>query len=296
MDVKSLWARSYHVYNSWNCDPVRVGICDSRLVRINNAMLRSRCLSTAKLTRSILLDPDNPILNPPLQKIRIAPPPSESDFDKLSQYEQRVLSNPFAMMLASPVRRDIHSERMIPNALMIRFIRAFDNESKRTWIVPDKVSRFTNKRTGIARWIRAEARVIQHMGTSGRYRLIDNKGFWRPDMAEHVGKLLRESILDEVKVLAAGNFIEKTDSSDAIQCNVTFDPGDNYSRYVEGQSGLIPLYRIHTDTGFTTEQVESMKEKCKWDMSALVATPLTRNLAAALWKLRQYRGEHLFTT
>ncbi|RHZ48824.1 hypothetical protein Glove_541g48 [Diversispora epigaea] len=181
---------------------------------------------------SILLDPNGPFSDLPRQKR--APPPESWDFKFLSEFEQRVAMNPYAAIIGSPIRRCFYHDRWFPNDLMVRFIKANDQITNSTWIVPDFVETGGIKRPGKGRWLKANSEVITLTTKEGKYKYIDNVAFWRPDMNEHIWRILREratirltrffSILPSrrfparrdrvlLQVLPQEHFISKTDQS-----------------------------------------------------------------------------------
>ncbi|CAG8683209.1 6654_t:CDS:2 [Dentiscutata erythropus] len=130
---------------------------------------------------SILLDPKGPY-NKDLPKYKRAEAPLACEFKQLTKLEQDVIMNPYAAIIASPIRRCFYHERWFPNA--------YDEKTKSTWLVPDFEEYGGIKRPGKGRWLKLNSTVIQKATKEGKYKYIDPRAFWRPDMHEHVWNIL----------------------------------------------------------------------------------------------------------
>ncbi|CAG8452371.1 18283_t:CDS:2 [Acaulospora morrowiae] len=149
---------------------------------------------------SILLDPEGPYsYNFPRQKR--APPPETWDFRHLPEFEQKVIMNPYAAIIGSHIRKCFYHERWFPSDFLVRFIRANDRMTDSTWIVPDFVSADGAKRPGKGRWLKASSEVVQIVAKEGKHKVIDNVAFWRPDMHDHIWKMLVENTTERLQRL-----------------------------------------------------------------------------------------------
>ncbi|RIB21326.1 hypothetical protein C2G38_2140712 [Gigaspora rosea] len=138
---------------------------------------------------SILLDPEGPY-NKDLPKYKRAEAPLACEFKQLTKLEQEVIMNPYAAIIASPIRRCFYHERWFPNDFLVRFIKAYDEKTKSTWLVPDFEEYGGIKRPGKGRWLKLNSTVIQKATKEGKYKYINPHAFWRPDMHEHVWNIL----------------------------------------------------------------------------------------------------------
>ncbi|CAG8743622.1 12478_t:CDS:2, partial [Cetraspora pellucida] len=101
---------------------------------------------------SILLDPKGPY-NKDLPKYKRAEAPLSCEFKQLSKLEQDVIMNPYAAIIASPIRRCFYHERWFPNA--------YDEKTKSTWLVPDFEEYGGIKRPGKGKWLKLNSTTIQ---------------------------------------------------------------------------------------------------------------------------------------
>ncbi|KAL1920527.1 uncharacterized protein VTP21DRAFT_904 [Calcarisporiella thermophila] len=101
---------------------------------------------------------------------------------KLTDFERKVLSNPYVAALSSPLRHCTYHDRVFPNAFLTRFIEAYDPSSNRIWIVPDT----DNSREGYGRWCKFRAKTIEALYKDDRYKLINPTAYFRSDMPLHI--------------------------------------------------------------------------------------------------------------
>ncbi|CAG8680106.1 252_t:CDS:2, partial [Funneliformis mosseae] len=141
-------------------------------------------------SQSILLDPSGPYANSP--RYKRAPAPKVTDLNDLTRLEKNVFIDPYASMVGGPIRQCIYHQRWFPKDFLVRFIRAYDDETSSVWIVPDFMEEGGTKRPGKGHWIRCNAKTLRNVLKEGKYKMIDNHGYWRKDMHEHIWKILVE--------------------------------------------------------------------------------------------------------
>ncbi|CAI2170289.1 2112_t:CDS:2 [Funneliformis geosporum] len=141
-------------------------------------------------SHSILFDPNGPYTNSPRYKRALAP--KVTDLNDLTKLEKNVFINPYASMIGGPIRQCIYHQRWFPKDFLVRFIRAYDDETSSVWIVPDFMEEGGTKRPGKGNWIRCNAKTLLNVLKEGKYKMIDNQAYWRKDMQEHIWKILVE--------------------------------------------------------------------------------------------------------
>nr|CAG8595266.1 14953_t:CDS:2 [Entrophospora candida]CAG8611078.1 5562_t:CDS:2 [Entrophospora candida] len=144
-------------------------------------------------TDSILLNPEGPFQAPSYER---KAEPKRIDVKKLPRFEQNIMINPYATLLQTPIRQCIYHERWFPTSFLVRFIKAYNEKTSTTWIVPDFADEGV-KRPGKGFWIRCNSKILQLTTKEGKYKYIDNNAFWRPDMHEHVWNVLLDRTLSQ---------------------------------------------------------------------------------------------------
>ncbi|KAJ9086307.1 hypothetical protein DSO57_1005299 [Entomophthora muscae] len=89
--------------------------------------------------------------------------------------------------------------RVLPNALMIRFIFAEDPISEKKWFVPEGFIDPT--RHGRGYWLSCQHKVIQSFIEEKKYRKIDRNLSIRIDLADHIITLFSIRIHNQLKAL-----------------------------------------------------------------------------------------------
>ncbi|CAI2169941.1 16883_t:CDS:10 [Funneliformis geosporum] len=169
------------VIESWNLKPELIAKAE---------MERQEMIKREDESHSILFDPNGPYTNSPRYKRALAP--KVTDLNDLTKLEKNVFINPYASMIGGPIRQCIYHQRWFPKDFLVRFIRAYDDETSSVWIVPDFMEEGGTKRPGKGNWIRCNAKTLLNVLKEGKYKMIDNQAYWRKDMQEHIWKILVE--------------------------------------------------------------------------------------------------------
>ncbi|GJJ79187.1 hypothetical protein EMPS_11546 [Entomortierella parvispora] len=108
-----------------------------------------------------------------------------------SEFELRMASNPYAAILASPIRMCIYTRKILPNGMMTRLIQAappHGSEDNRPWIVPDRIlpTDTASSRAGASRWAFSRSDILAGVAKEGKYKILSAWAHMRPDTAELV--------------------------------------------------------------------------------------------------------------
>ncbi|KAF9094594.1 hypothetical protein BGX29_009438 [Mortierella sp. GBA35] len=140
--------------------------------------------------RSFLLDPPK---KPTLKRV----PLSECDDVALTPFERKIAANPYASILATPVRQCLYTRLLLPNAFLTKFIQAAGPDD-RPWIVPERILPYAitkkptshsyqdDPRKGLGKWVTSTSAIIDGVVKEGRYKFINPAAFMRPDMSKLV--------------------------------------------------------------------------------------------------------------
>ncbi|CAG8512513.1 9054_t:CDS:10 [Paraglomus occultum] len=214
-----------------------------RVIMKNQILITSSFIRSRKY--SIILDKEGPYH----KLLKRKNTPSEKEFNKLSVFEQDIWASPYGATfelvypriyvlgnlhwsffytflvaaIATPLRRCIYHDRLMPRHIqssidfLIRFIRLYDEKTHRLWLLPDITGKtYRDKRHGLAFYIRSRADVINALTREGKYKQIESKAYWRPDMVHHVWRILLRDLKKEwgnikTTVDNAGVKLQRTD-------------------------------------------------------------------------------------
>ncbi|KAG0234909.1 hypothetical protein BGX31_004418 [Mortierella sp. GBA43] len=136
--------------------------------------------------RSFLLDPYS---KPP--SLRASP--SRELPEDVAPFERRLASNPYASILATPVRQCLYTRKSLPNAFLTKLIQAASDVPKeRPWIVtegilPHQITReHASNRYGTGRWVYSGPNIMERMIKDGKYKMISSSAQIRPNLAQLV--------------------------------------------------------------------------------------------------------------
>ncbi|CAG8472678.1 11677_t:CDS:10 [Paraglomus brasilianum] len=163
-----------------------------RVLMKNQLLITSSFVHSRKY--SIILDKEGPYH----KLLKRKHTPSEKEFDKLSVFEQDIWASPYVAAIATPLRRCIYHDRLMPRHFLIRFIRLYDDKTNRLWLLPDITGKtYRDKRHGLAFYIRSRADVVSALTQEGKYKQIQSDAYWRPDMIHHVWRILLRDLKKE---------------------------------------------------------------------------------------------------
>ncbi|KAG9321619.1 hypothetical protein KVV02_006723 [Mortierella alpina] len=111
-------------------------------------------------------------------------------------FEQQIANNPYASILATPLRQCLYTRKSLPSAFMTKLIQAAaDSPRERSWIVPEQIiprslsphsSRGTQDRHGMGKWVFSGFKVMESMVKEGKYKIIASSAYMRPDIMQLV--------------------------------------------------------------------------------------------------------------
>ncbi|KAG0639216.1 hypothetical protein HOY80DRAFT_1001152 [Tuber brumale] len=178
----------------------------------------------------------------------------------LPDSELRLTKNPYAHMLAQPVRQEVEFHRRVPRAFLIRFKQLVHPETRETWIVPDGLRQTDDQRGRVrkGKWVMGNINMMHSLKKKNAKKLIgDEKSVFPEDLAESVRDLMRKRVFDEVfdvaqrggdKCFVRGEVVEEMDGIDEIGCVLDWE-------LEEGARGVV------ADTGEVNEVTGRVQRK-----------------------------------
>ncbi|OLL21978.1 hypothetical protein NEOLI_001790 [Neolecta irregularis DAH-3] len=144
-------------------------------------------------SKSMLLDPT--VVYPSPRPSKGLAPKFHGNKEGLTPAEERLVLNPFAHLISSPIRRDVFSQQLLPSALLQRFQVIRNADTNKLWILPDGLHSSMDKPTGLGRWIQPKKDIISFLG-KGQYKRaipqdLNSRVIWREDMPDYILNLLR---------------------------------------------------------------------------------------------------------
>ncbi|CAO3568576.1 unnamed protein product [Mortierella alpina] len=247
---------------------------------------------TPTRTRSFLLDTPR---RPPSKRASS----SRNLPGNATAFEQQIANNPYASILATPLRQCLYTRKSLPNAFMTKFIQAAaDSPGDRSWIVPEQIvpkslaahaSRRTPDRHGMGKWVFSGSKVMEAMVKEGKYKIIASSAYMRPDIArlvyaqwtirvahefQNLTKLPRRRRMPLVKLTPATGPETLTDASrDAAEpllldvpthrpplCVLYFQGGVLPSQHADGSSTpLEPTLHVDVDVDISRPDLPSFE-------------------------------------
>lgn len=133
--------------------------------------------------------------------------------NELSPREWALKMNPYAQILASPVRNDADYHHRLPSALLTRFVLKKQPDTDKVWLLPDGLEKDKPPILDVGGYINAMYKFVDDI-TPGKgrgakmwlkmipekmRRSVLKKGVWRPDMPVFVLEKMRRRFMDEVE-------------------------------------------------------------------------------------------------
>ncbi|PWW75343.1 hypothetical protein C7212DRAFT_345335 [Tuber magnatum] len=115
--------------------------------------------------------------------------------------ELRLTKNPYAHMLAQPVRQEFEYHRRLPRAFLIRFKHLVHPETRETWIVPDGLRQTDDQRGRVreGKWVMGNINMMRLLKKQAkRFSEVGENPVFPEDMAESVRDLMRKRVFDEL--------------------------------------------------------------------------------------------------
>ncbi|KAG0138727.1 hypothetical protein HOY82DRAFT_544674 [Tuber indicum] len=175
--------------------------------------------------------------------------------------ELRLTKNPYAHMLAQPVRQEVDFHRRVPRAFLIRFKQLVHPETRETWIVPDGLRQTDDQRGRVrkGKWVMGNINMVRSLKKKNAKKLVgtEDKSVFPEGLAESVRDLMRKRVFDEVfdvaqrggdKCFVRGEVIEEMGGIDEIGCVLDWELD-------EGAPGVI------ADTGEVDEVTGRVQRK-----------------------------------
>ncbi|KAG0067541.1 hypothetical protein BGZ89_005953 [Linnemannia elongata] len=147
--------------------------------------------------------------------------PAEREHETLTSFEKKIANNPYAAILATPVRQCLYTRLILPSAFLTKFIQAAGPDD-RPWIVPERIlpHAITRKptpsayhddpRNGFGKWMITTSAVIDNVIREGRYKMINTAAFMRQDMSKLVYAQWSIRVAHEFRVLYKTSFTKET--------------------------------------------------------------------------------------
>ncbi|KAI8341543.1 hypothetical protein BD560DRAFT_17288 [Blakeslea trispora] len=235
--------------------------------------------------------------------------PSSSQISKMikaapDSLEAKLATNPYAAMLASPLRRCAFHSRIIPSSLLLRFELGWHPETKLNWAFPTVGDKLGNK--GFGYYVRLNKDVVEVIQKGSYNAVFRGKATYRPDMVEHVESKFSQLIQTRLKQYSMNSFdLLKPISSKqwlpsslstpmGYQCILSFD-SDIDSVALDHSVMLdkhtiqhnVPCYPVHRIV--SPQQIDKIKSQldCSPSQSIVLGVPKlpkTTQLASDLWR------------
>ncbi|BFZ63337.1 hypothetical protein YB2330_004459 [Saitoella coloradoensis] len=260
--------------------------------------------------RSTLLDPSNPL------KVGVKPHKSpQKPWSDLTPLEKSTLSNPFAKILTSPVRRDPFTRKRLPTDFLIRFVPRRHPATNTTWIVPD-VYRTMGDHRGV--WTANRKSLMEFLQPGKKWLRLardipdPTKAVWRQDMTEFILGRYRVSVatslrkVHELGFLRAGADADANNEGDSVSYNLRWEenPSEGAAVWEEDKGNGIPIYYMSRILGDADAEKlrEELGDVAKGDVTAVVVpqtsefggpkigipVPVTVTAGIWLWKTASY--------
>ncbi|KAG0371750.1 hypothetical protein BGX24_001248 [Mortierella sp. AD032] len=155
-------------------------------------------------------------------------PPSAQESESLTSFEKKIAANPYAAILATPVRQCLYTRLLLPNAFLTKFIQAAGPDDQ-PWVVPERILPHAltrnpksdlsqdNLRHGFGKWMATTSTVIDSAIREGRHRMINPSGFIRQDMAKLVYAQWSIRVAHEFKLLFRTSFTKPTKTRPSLR-------------------------------------------------------------------------------
>ncbi|KAL7271245.1 hypothetical protein RUND412_006013 [Rhizina undulata] len=244
---------------------------------------------------SPLMDPNKYIK--PSRRYTKEPPPKGNEV--LTPFEEAVRENPYAKMLATPVRNDVDFFRRVPNAFLQIFTMLKHPEASDPWLLPDRILEGTESRrsTGLqGRYALNQIEFVRLLGKkSGWKKLMQEQDrskqvVWREDMPEFLLGQLRGRLGREVAKVTKGMFVpvgKNEEGWDPKDVWCVLDWSENEEREecrtnVEGRT--LPLHYMTTLLG--KETVKELREKLEIGSERTWVKRHHRTVGMCLWLMK----------
>ncbi|KAG0284345.1 hypothetical protein BGZ96_011280 [Linnemannia gamsii] len=154
--------------------------------------------------------------------------PAQRKPELLSPFEKKIDHNPYAAILATPVRQCLYTRLLLPSAFLTKFIEAAGPDD-RPWIVPERIlpHAITRKpspsaykedpRNGLGKWVTTTSKIIDSVIREGRYKTINAAAFMRQDMSALVYAQWSIRVAHEFRVLYKASFTKETKTQPSLR-------------------------------------------------------------------------------
>ncbi|KAI8643640.1 hypothetical protein BD408DRAFT_442494 [Parasitella parasitica] len=214
--------------------------------------------------------------------------------------ESKLYTNPYASILASPLRKCSFHSRVFPSKLLLRFGLALHPETSRNWAFPT-----LRKTSGFGYYVNAKKDVLQEMQKGAYQAIFRGAATYRSDMVEHVQNAIFQQsytefckhpvhIYDILTPLAEKQWKGTAVDTIEYQCILAFDATDAIVCELDHQirSQLhVPCYNM--SQFWPQKSIENLKLRLNMPKESSLTLGVPRSmdtvqLANDLWHCRQF--------
>ncbi|KAL0145220.1 hypothetical protein V8B55DRAFT_1459633 [Mucor lusitanicus] len=212
--------------------------------------------------------------------------------------EARLHTNPYATMLASPLRKCSFHSRILPSKLLLRFGLAWHPETNRNWAFPT-----LRKTTGFGYYVNFKKEIFQVLQKGAYQATFRGAATYRSDMVEHVQDVLFQQTFAEFSKhpIQMYDLLEpmadkhwKSKGTAKYQCILSFDATGTTLCELDHQTQEqqhVPCYNMHHI--WSPESIDRLKSQLNIPENAQLALGVPKSidtvqLATDLWHCRQF--------